>query len=224
MILKLDKLYGDQAHKHFLLCLTFTFTTLAYYQTDETLVNVREDIENMIANDKGFENVILTMPNTFGGFDKYQLVDYKYDQLPKKVIITLKDFNQNILTTKAKFDEAIIIPVSNTIILKGNVINNDQLTEVKYPKIRETKNLIIDNKQLIGLVAKKNLLPLRIITKQDILNPIVVDKGQIVKIVYLKNRISIESKAIALEQGSLDEFIKVRNIEGNNKDFNRPYH
>lgn len=169
----------------------------------------KQDIEAMIAqqNDK-YQDVVLMLP---GDCDKLKIIDFQYDRIPKKVILTTINSKGDKEKIKVGFDEAIKIIVPSSTIAKGQEISESQLVEIKFPKARFSKNLVFASEVITGKIAKKNLLAGKVIYLQDVTKVIALEKGKIIKVIYNKGSLNIEAKAVVLQNGGVDDLIEVRN-------------
>lgn len=198
--------------KKIILLMLLLLSPIAYAGEE---ISLREQIETKLAKDGGFESAILITPPKLHNLEAFELVEYKYAKMPGKVLITLKDAQGELYTVKAKFDEATAVPAPGLDIVRGQKIEESQLTMVKFPKSREPKNVVTSKEMAVGAVAKKNLAAKKFINTYDIIRPSSITKGKGVKMVYISGKLSIEARGIALEQGSINDFIKVRNADSN---------
>jgi len=74
---------------------------LFLYSSICNAASTREDTETKIAHDNGFDHVILIMPSN--RLEKAELVEYRYTEIPGRVIIILKDNNGSTQSIKARF-------------------------------------------------------------------------------------------------------------------------
>lgn len=198
--------------KKIILLMLLLLSPMAYAGEE---ISLREQIEAKLAKDGGFESAILIMPPKFHNLESFELVEYKYAKMPGKVLITLKDAQGELYMVKAKFDEAVAVPAPASDIARGQQVAESQLTMVKFPKSRDPQNIVTSKEMAVGAVAKKNLVAKKFINIHDVIRPALITKGKGVKMVYINGKLSIETRGIALEQGSINDFIKVRNADSN---------
>jgi flagella basal body P-ring formation protein FlgA len=186
---------------------------LFLYSSICNAASTREDIETKIAHDNGFDHVILIMPSN--RLEKAELVEYRYTEIPGRVIIILKDNNGATQSIKARFEEAVMVPSPEKDVERSEKIDRDFLTLIKVPKSKAGKSIIVSEDQLIDTVAKRKLYAKKFININDVAKPDIIAKGKEVKMVYNNRSLQIESRGIALEPGTLNSFIKVRTIDSN---------
>jgi flagella basal body P-ring formation protein FlgA len=186
---------------------------LFLYSSNCNAASVREDIEAKIAHDNGLDNVILIMPNN--RLEKSEFIEYRYTEAPGRLIITFKDNDGSTQTIKARFEEAIMVPSLEKTLESGEKIDPNFLTLIKVAKSKAGKNIITSEDQLTDTIAKRRIHAKKFININDVTKPDIIAKGKEVKMIYSNKSLQIESRAIALESGALNSFIKVRNIDSN---------
>ncbi len=194
-----------------LLVFIMLMTFHSAYASDK--IPLREQLETLIAKDAGYNDAIVTIPSNFHDLEALELVDYKYIPKSKKILITLKDSQGNIHMVKAKFDEAIMVPTPIHNIPKGSNIQESWVTTIKFPKSKDSKSIVDSKESLLGNTAKKTLIAGKFISTHDIVKLTLMTKGKSVRMVYAGNNINIETRGTTLEQGGINDFIKVRNID-----------
>ena len=105
----------------------------------------------------------------------------------------------------------VYVPVKN--IAKNEVITPDMLKPVLTRENKIKKDSFIDADGLVGKQAVKTLKADSIITERDIRNEVLVEKGQIVTIIYKNKGLQIISKMEALEDGAKGDLVKFINTK-----------
>lgn len=191
-----------------LILLPFSFNAFA----DEENSSIRDILESIIAEDNDLRAVIVTLPPNKKDDGSYEFVEFSYDEVTGRItVITKNKKNGHQDTFKARFDEAIFIPTPSVTINRGDIIEASNLTRLKFPKNRNVKGLVTSDKDVIGKVAKRNLRADRPLNINDVTIPIIIEKGDKIKMVYSKNNINIEADGMALESGGKGSTIKARN-------------
>jgi flagella basal body P-ring formation protein FlgA len=106
------------------------------------------------------------------------------------------------------------LPVPSVTIYPGDVIAGGMLTLGDFPA-GTAENLAVAGsaEELVGKVARRTLLPGRLIARNAVSVPMVVQKGTIVPAVYRHGELTITASVLALQSGALGEVIQVRNID-----------
>jgi flagella basal body P-ring formation protein FlgA len=188
--------------------LVFSFSALANEQNN----SIRDTLESIIAEDNDLRAVIVTLPPNKKDDGSYDFVEFSYDEIANRItVVTKNKKNGHNDTFKARFDEAIFIPTPSVTIHRGDAIDSSNLTRLKFPKSRNVKGLITNENDVIGKVAKRNLRADRPLNVNDVTIPVIIEKGEKIKMVYSKNHINIEADGMALESGGHGSTIKARN-------------
>ncbi len=143
--------------------------------------------------------------------EKYDVnsCDVLIEVLPSKIKLQCKDESFIFVP----YMEAKIIPVLNSSIVKGDVIDESMLELKKIEISKINSNTIIARESVIGGIAKRKLEPGKVIHKQDIQKEYAISKGQHVTIMYKKTGFSIEAHGIALENAAIGDTIKIKNLD-----------
>ena len=106
------------------------------------------------------------------------------------------------------------LPVPAVTIYPGDTIAADMLTTGTFPAgTAEHYPVIAARSGLIGKVARRTLLPGRLIARNTVGEPDLVQKGKIIPIRYHQGPLTITASVLALQSGALNDMIQVRNID-----------
>lgn len=108
-------------------------------------------------------------------------------------------------------DEKILIPVVRVNKYSGQIITDQDIEIIKLSKHKLNDNIIQNTNQIVGMVANHHIKSGKPINIKSIKKPILVNKNDTVSIVYEKNNIYLKTIGIAKENGSLGNFIDVKN-------------
>ncbi len=116
-------------------------------------------------------------------------------------------------TIYVSVDVKVYLPIvtAKMAILKGQVINSENLNLVEYDINDLRDGYYRDIQQVDGFIAKRNISPNTIISPRLLLPPLLVHRGETVLISASHHGLSIEMKGIALSDGVLNRKIRVRN-------------
>ena len=81
------------------------------------------------------------------------------------------------------------------------------------PAPTEALPIVATRADLVGKVARRTLLPGRLIARNAVGQPELIRKGAIVAAVYQAGTLTITASVLALQAGSLDDAIQARNID-----------
>ena len=106
------------------------------------------------------------------------------------------------------------LPVPAVTIYPGDTIAADMLTSGTFPAgTAENYPVIAARSELVGKVARRTLLPGRLIARNTVGEPDLVQKGKIIPIRYSQGPLTITTSVLALQSGALNDMIQVRNID-----------
>ena len=116
--------------------------------------------------------------------------------------------------TQSGMAEALVLPVPTVTIYPGDVISQSMLTVGDFPAGTADNLAVVGSaEELVGKVARRTLLPGRLIARNAVSVPMVVQKGTIVPAIYRQGDLTITASVLALQSGALGEMIQVRNID-----------
>jgi flagella basal body P-ring formation protein FlgA len=106
------------------------------------------------------------------------------------------------------------IPVPRMTIYPGDTITDAMLAERQYPAGTVSRYPVVaDRQDLIGKVARRTLLANQAIASNAIKEAELIKRGTIVEAVYRDGGLVITTPVLALQSGSLDTMIQVRNVD-----------
>jgi flagella basal body P-ring formation protein FlgA len=106
------------------------------------------------------------------------------------------------------------LPVPAVTIYPGDMITPGMLTTGEFVAgSGETLAVARSTEELVGKVARRTLLPGRLIARNSISAPMLVQKGTIVSAEYRQGGLVITASALALQSGALADIIQLRNID-----------
>jgi flagella basal body P-ring formation protein FlgA len=112
------------------------------------------------------------------------------------------------------FAQERTMPTPSQVIYPGDIIREGMLTDIATDGASGIDGSIIDtHAALIGKMAKRTLLPGRLIAAIAIENPRAVSNGAQVRLIYRDGALVIATFAMALENGGVGDTIKVRNAD-----------
>jgi flagella basal body P-ring formation protein FlgA len=105
-------------------------------------------------------------------------------------------------------------PVPNQVIYPGDIIRDGMLSDVAVDDASDRGGTIIMARAaLVGKLARRTLLPNRLIATAAVENPRAVSNGAQIKIVYRDGPLTIVTFAMALDNGAVGDTIRVRNAD-----------
>ncbi len=115
-------------------------------------------------------------------------------------------------TLPAAAQETVLIPTRT--IYPGETITADLLQEV--PLRRQLRNpgaVERDWRALDGKVARRTLLPGRMIPTGSVRDAWIVEPGKPVQVLYVQGGLEIAVSAVALQAGAAGDLVRLRNVD-----------
>lgn len=114
-----------------------------------------------------------------------------------------------------RIDPLTEIPVLTRAIAKGSIINADDLTPLEVKTATVKNDIQIDAENIVGLTARRNLMPGRPLKHGDIQIPIAVERGEKVTILYRLGTMELAAQGRALQDGRPGDRVRVVNTNSN---------
>ena len=110
--------------------------------------------------------------------------------------------------------EIEILPVANVTIYPGDTITDGMIADGRFAEGTTAAFPVVATRaELTGKVARRTLLAGRLIARNSVAVPDLVQKGAIISAVYESGALVITTSVIALQSGVLDEAIQARNVD-----------
>lgn len=104
--------------------------------------------------------------------------------------------------------------VSKRVIYPGETIAADSLVEVRIkPGNRIMTSIVLFPEQIEGKVAKRTLLPGKLIPISSVREPYAVEAGSPVPVNFIQGGMRISTLGIPLQPGAAGDMVKVRNAD-----------
>jgi len=108
----------------------------------------------------------------------------------------------------------IDLPVPRQTIATGTEISHQDLVERKFPTRTAQQFAVSTNRsQLVGMVARRTLLPGQPVPVSSVEKPVLVRRGEPARLVFREQGLTIIMQVEALQNGGAGSFVRVRNID-----------
>ena len=106
------------------------------------------------------------------------------------------------------------LPVPSVTIYPGDTISQTMLTLGDFaPGTAENLAVIGSSEDLVGKVARRTLLPGKLISRTSVSEPMLIQKGSIVSAEFHAGALVITASVLALQSGALNDLIQARNVD-----------
>ena len=104
--------------------------------------------------------------------------------------------------------------VSNRVIYPGQTIEASALEEIVLRKApRSSAAFAVSVEDLEGKIARRTLLPGKLVPLNSVREAYLVERGASVQMVFAAGALTISATAVTLEPGSAGDMIKLRNLD-----------
>ena len=107
------------------------------------------------------------------------------------------------------------VPVPSRPVAANEVLTAAAITQIKLPRSRLAPDVVIDPLQLVGKSARHPLRANQPVRADDVQNPIVVHKDDLVMIELKTPTMELSAQGKALEDGAMGAIIRVANTQSN---------
>ncbi len=115
-------------------------------------------------------------------------------------------------TLRGKVDFVYKRPVLTRPIKRGEKIAQSDLQMKTFKHYQVPRNALKKDIKIIGLTATKNLKSGSFIKSSDIETPKMIQKNQLVTLIFKKSNLSLKTQGKAMAEGTLNDTIAVMNI------------
>jgi flagella basal body P-ring formation protein FlgA len=104
--------------------------------------------------------------------------------------------------------------VATRIVYPGETVSADTLDQVTLrPNARVTSPFVREIEEADGKVAKRTILPGKLIPLNSLREPYLVEAGQSVTVIFQQDGLTIQATAVPLQPGSLGDVLRLRNAD-----------
>lgn len=103
------------------------------------------------------------------------------------------------------------VPVPTRVIAQGERIAADDLELRSMRASRLPRASVVDPDRLIGAEARRRLAPGRVLTERDFGTPLLVRRGEPVRLIYTRPGLRLSALGTAQDDGGLGTLVQVRN-------------
>lgn len=109
----------------------------------------------------------------------------------------------------------IPVPVLKRTLPPKSIITEEDIIYDKRELSRLPHDVPLDRESVIGKETKSTLMAGTVLRASLISDPLLIKRNQVIEIIAKGRNFTVKAKGIALENGKLNEFIRVRNLSSN---------
>lgn len=114
-----------------------------------------------------------------------------------------------------RYDESVEVPVLRRRIAADEEIQAEDVELKAYPRSRVRAQTVLDAEALIGKSSRRGISAGRPVLERELKIPTLVHKGDMVSMRYHNGPITITAMGEALDEGGMNQRIRVKNIDSN---------
>ena len=138
-------------------------------------------------------------------------VDEQTRRFSGTVRVPSGDPNGTAVSVNGRFARIVDLPVLDRQIRPGDEIKESDLRWIEVAAEKLTQNLVISPAELIGKTPKRRIRPGYPVRVYDVRDPIVIEKGETVRMIFEANGINLSAVGRALEPGAKNQMIRILN-------------
>lgn len=123
--------------------------------------------------------------------------------------------NKKKYALHGSFYKYTTVPIARKSIIRGQMISEDDIKMKDLSIDSLPPATIIESDNIIGMVAKRNFEVNAPFKKSDIKKHIMIARGDLVTLEWVRNNLQIKTLATALSPGGIGDFIKVKTQNSN---------
>ena len=106
-----------------------------------------------------------------------------------------------------------VVPTTKVVVYPGQIVTDAALADLALDHAEADERIARSRIDVVGKMARFTLLPGRAILLDAIGNPRLVRNGAQVMMIYVDGALTITSSGVAMQDGVLGDYIKVRNAD-----------
>ena len=119
-----------------------------------------------------------------------------------------------VFCTQAVSAAGVELPVPRQTIAAGTEISHQDLVNRKFPRRTVQQFAVSTHRgQLVGMVARRTLLPGQPVPVKAVEKPVLVRRGEPARLIFREQGLIIVMQVEALQNGGAGSYVRVRNID-----------
>lgn len=116
-------------------------------------------------------------------------------------------------TTPAAYaaQKTVSVPMLKRAVKPGDIISGSDLKMTTVDARKANVHAVQSNEDILGMAARRPLLPGRVLRQSDFQVPSVIEKGSLVTMVLFAGGLRLTAMGTAMEDGSDGNYIRLKN-------------
>jgi len=103
--------------------------------------------------------------------------------------------------------------VASRRIKRGEMLNPGNLIMVRRQLSANAKDAIDNPAEAVGMIAARNISVQGVIKQKYLTLPLIVKNREVVKLIFQTGGLNVQTMAVARENGSLGDYVRVQNVD-----------
>ncbi len=116
-------------------------------------------------------------------------------------------------SVSGRFFAKVEVPIISSNLTRGSIISKNDIDWIEVRESTVARNVLVDDKEIIGMEASRNLRSGNMISSKDLREPVLIEKGALVTISYVTPYLKLTAKGLATENGAKNQVIKITNLQ-----------
>ena len=122
-----------------------------------------------------------------------------------------KDDPLETLRVSGAIQRMIDVPVLSNAIQRGQVIGQRDIEMISVPADSIRGDIVVSSENMIGMTPKRAIIPGKLLKLNDLQAPIIVERGDLVTMIFDNGGMRLTAKGKALENGARGDLVRVSN-------------
>jgi flagella basal body P-ring formation protein FlgA len=133
------------------------------------------------------------------------------DQFEAELAAPSKENPVKKITVKGRLERMIDVPVLTSTLQSGHIINANDLEMISMAVNKANEDVILKTEDLIGMTPRRMAAAGKPLKRVDIQAPQIVDRGELVTLIFSASGLSLTAQGKALQAGAKGDTIRVVN-------------
>lgn len=136
-------------------------------------------------------------------------IDSARDVFTAEIVAPSLDNPLRRQSVSGKIRRLVSVPVLNTNLQNGMMISNTDIDWIDLPAERVQHDMALNAESLVGMTPRRILMSGKPVLMNDLIPPLLVKRGETVRITFTEGPITLTSEGKALQSGAKGDIIRV---------------
>ncbi len=117
------------------------------------------------------------------------------------------------LKLQGQYEIMVSLPTLSSTVHRGDIIGEKDIVWIDMPERTLRSNVVRSGKEMIGREAVRTIRTGNPVSTRDITVPDIVDKGDLVPMIYRTEYMELKTSGKAMESGAEGDVIRIKNVK-----------